>query len=215
VVSVLLPLVITHSVQNYDTHLALKNIQNRLTQEMRKNGINDYFALGSIYNSSWAFYGLLRDQRQKVGLQLHDDYRDQKGNSIKLKEYESYAFGLRIICAKDCLAKIQQMQILDWLPSPVTQTELIAASQKYVTKLGNNFDETKVIRSYNYTFKNLFNVWSEEDLLKHEQKAFPNWQTGQIVSGEATDEQNSYVLNWSYPLDLALSLPYPQELTNY
>jgi len=130
IVSVLLPLVITHVTQNYDAHFELANLQQTLAQEMERNGISDYFAYGSIYNSSWAFYGLLRDQRQKVGLQLHDDYRNQQNNTLKLKEYEAYTFGLRIICAQDCLAQIEKMQILNWLQSPVSKEELIAATKK-------------------------------------------------------------------------------------
>jgi len=59
----------------------------------------------------------------------------------------------------------------------------------------------------------LFDAWSEEDLPAHEQKTFPNWQTGQIVSSEIAAAQNSYTINWSYDLDRALTLPYPPQLT--
>jgi len=209
-VNIYFPLLISAIDEDFFADKIQENLSQRLEQEMRQLGINQYQVTHVEHHRHKEHYAYTSETGKIL---LHEHYNNlvpPPDDSGLLSYYDKYLaiygyridlFVIQIHCNKLCADAIEERKPLDWLPSNISHEDFINAVKAVVEQAGGTFNPE-------------FTIDGDRVLLPPDYINNPKWYSfaGEIEIIERPKAETGLFIHWRYNLQHALDT-YPAELT--
>jgi|GEM_PF-4272486 len=210
VTSIIFPAVITKVDEAYDSAAALGSLRQRISDLLAQRQIESYYLVGAGYDFVQGFYA---SPNRPPALVLHEHYR-LEDSFLRYPDYKAYAFGLRIFCNRACHEALQDIAVMDWLPSPVPHEKFLEDLAIFLRSHNKELTPEIALSAGDYRMYSLF-----EDRMLHEPEAEDSalrWQQGWLGHAHIPPAEPSakerWRISWEYSLQRAVNEPYPARL---
>gem|GEM_PF-2122501 len=238
--TVLFPMMVTHAGSTYQPLADLKQLKQRIEQEMAQQGISGYYLNGAVslldkqgirLNPKYAIKGepvranLKREYLLVANNQSEDDL-------LVLPDYKIYIFAMSILCNQSCHTKMKTLPFFDWITSEVSHAEFTQKIEAFIKSHNKQFDPNDYI-FYHYLRWYLTRIFPHDEYygynildkdtgyINEGMETLEFWSKGKLMQAQRpypkprTYQYKNHRIFWQYPPEYAVNRPYPDILLKY